>query len=259
MSKLETTVWLSDGDATWFEMGERSSGDMSAALQECPGYRNQARFLTRDLTPPSHSCACDADIWINDGTYPTWMPAFDSPSTFMGRPVIIDDNPEQRRLEDQLVKLRWAGTTSGRIDRRQDFMLLEDAPPPRKQHIAIADIERRAIEKHEEAKRLAGHPIDNSHPHMTQQEFFNFALGESKYIGRTYDHLITNDPKPDTHDAFSMLTNRVDSEDLEVFSSFWDGWQIWVPKALAESLTPDTAPELERRLTLALRMLKEGK
>jgi hypothetical protein len=38
-----------------------------------------------------------------------------------------------------------------------------------------------------------------------------------------------------------------------------NGWAIRVPREVAESLTTDTAPELERRLTLALRILKEGK
>jgi hypothetical protein len=36
-------------------------------------------------------------------------------------------------------------------------------------------------------------------------------------------------------------------------------WGIVIPTSIADQLTPDTAPELERRLTLALRILKEGK
>jgi hypothetical protein len=56
--------------------------------------------------------------------------------------------------------------------------------------------------------------------------------------------------------AFDKLVDRVGEE---IWQCEDDEWQVHVPDNLAKSLTPDTAPELERRLTLALRILKEGK
>lgn len=100
-------------------------------------------------------------------------------------------------------------------------------------------------------------------------EYTNFCAGakiefgnaeqEPKYIGR-WD--ITQSAEDDTDfTSIEKVCDRVgegvyylDEEDYT-----YDHWAIEIPAHISENLTPDKAPELERRLTLALRMLKEGK
>ncbi len=210
--------------------------------------------------------------------------------TFMGIPVKVDDTVRQNEIRyhspwapcqagcgQPTVEGTCPDCQPGAVKTKRHERRLEAQKSVGQQGTVAWDVEAYGNGKYE---RLAGYPIDSKSPTKLTPEAFVDAVNKAyeSFDGLRYDEVHIDEAKSfgiglldrlhssqrkvnKPSESFEKLVDRIDMEDCHVDTDE-DGcedWDIWVPCSIACNLTPDTAPELERRLTLALRILKEGK